>query len=197
VKKAGRTLALAAALGLGACGYHFPGQGRTLPGGATSLQVGKFRNQTGRPGLGEKVRDALEQEVLRRGVFPIERQATGADLVLEGAVERFETRPVAFSPTDQAVRYETFLTVSAQLRDPRSDKVVWRIGSLRRSDSFGSVAETVVAQSSTFQERATIDAGDLAQLSDVQVSESQRSDALERVLENVTRDLYNAMVEDF
>lgn len=197
MRGAGRATAAAALLLLGGCGYHFPGQGRHLPGGATSVHVGRFQNHTGHPGLGESVRDALEQEVLRRGVFRVESRASEAELVLEGAVERFETRPVAFSPTDQAVRYETFLTVSVQLRDPKTDKVVWRLGRLRRSDSFGSVAETVVAQSSTFQERATIDAGDLSSLSDVQVSESQRSDALDRVLENVTRDLYNAMVEDF
>ena len=37
----------------------------------------------------------------------------------------------------------------------------------------------------------------LVQLTDVQLSESQKGEALERVLENMSRDVYNSMVEDF
>src|SRR5690606_29531258 len=105
--------------------------------------------------------------------------------------------PVAFSNTDEALQYETIMTVSAQLRDVRNDAVVWRVAGLRANDSYGAVLGTVVAESSQFQEQSPIGAQQLGQLTDVQLSEGQREEALLRVLENLSRDLYNSMVEDF
>lgn len=182
---------------LGACGYNFPGQGTTLPGGATSVYVGEFFNRTRDAGVEGRVRSALEEEIARRGVFTLAPNASSAQVVLEGAVERLESRPVAFSNTDEALQYETIMTVSAQLRDLGSEKVVWRVAGLRANDSYGAVLGTVVAESSQFQEQSPIGAQELGQLTDVQISESQREEALARVLENVSRDLYNAMVENF
>jgi hypothetical protein len=40
-----------AVLGSSACGYHFPGEGTTLPGGGTSINVTTFTNHTRYRGL--------------------------------------------------------------------------------------------------------------------------------------------------
>jgi hypothetical protein len=188
---------LAAALVVASCGYHFPGQGQVLPGGGSSVYVGEFLNRTRDPGIEARVRSSLEDEIARRGIFKLVPSTDAAAVVLEGSVDRIETRPVAFSNTDEAVQYETIMTVSAQLRDNRNETVVWRLSGLRATDSYGAVFGTVVAESSQFQEQSPIDAQQLGQLTDVQLSESQRDEALVRVLENLSRDLYNAMVEDF
>src|SRR5262245_16131858 len=188
-----RTL-LTVALLVASCGYHFPGQGTKLPGGGNTLHVGEFVNRSREPGLDARVHSALEDEVTRRGIFKLEPGTNGAAVVLEGSIDRLETRPVAFSNSDEAVQYETIMTVSAQLRDTRNDNIVWRVSGLRANDSYGAVFGTVVAESSQFQEQSPINAQQLGQLTDVQLSESQRSEALERVLENFSRDLYNAMV---
>lgn len=189
-------VALAASL-LAACGYNFPGQGRELPGGGTSIYIGEFTNATREAGLDSRVREAIEEEVERRGAFKLTNDSASAHVVMEGSVDRLETRPVAFSNTDEAVQYETIMSISASLRDTRTEKVVWQVASLRANDSYGAVFGTVVAESSQFQEQSPIGAQALGQLTDVQLSESQRDEALVRVLENITRDLYNAMVEDF
>jgi outer membrane lipopolysaccharide assembly protein LptE/RlpB len=188
---------LAAALLTASCGYHFPGQGRTLPGGATSVYVAEFVNRTREPGLDTRVRSSLEDEITRRGVFELVPSRDGAAVSLEGSVDRLDVRPVAFSNSDQALQYETIATVSAQLRDTRNDAIVWSVSGLRANDSYGAVFGTVVAESSQFQEQSPIDAQQLGQLTDVQLTESQRAEALVRLLENLSRDLYNAMVEDF
>jgi outer membrane lipopolysaccharide assembly protein LptE/RlpB len=191
-----RTL-LAAVLLAASCGYHFPGQGRVLPGGGNSLYVGEFVNRSREAGLDARVHSSLEDEVARRGIFKLVPSTDAAAVVLEGSIDRLETRPVAFSNSDEAVQYETIMTISAQLRDPRNERVVWRVSGMRSNDSYGAVFGTVVAESSQFQEQSPIDAQQLGQLTDVQLSESQRDEAMERVLENFSRDLYNAMVEDF
>ena len=191
-----RWLAIGWTLALFGCGYNFPGEATVLPGGGTKLYIETFRNQSRRPGLENAVRDALESEVLRRGNFEVVSDGE-AEVVLDGVIQSLNYRPIAFSNADEALQYETIMTLSASLRDPGSGKIVWRVTNLRESDSFGAVPGTVVAQSSQFQEQSTLNAGNLLQLSDVQLSESQKDEAIQRLLENMSRDVYNAMVEDF
>ncbi|MFM8409875.1 MAG: LPS assembly lipoprotein LptE [Alphaproteobacteria bacterium] len=182
---------------LAACGYHFPGEASSLPGGGRRVVVTRFENRTQTPGVENEVMEAILLEFARRGQFQVVRDQADADLVLEGSVSSLETRPVAFSRNDETLQYETIMTISASLRDPRSNSIVWRISSLRETDSYGAVSQTVVASSSAFLSQSNLNANDLNQLTDVQLSESQRREALERVTENVSRDLYNAIVEDF
>lgn len=197
----GRTIAVAVvallAIGLADCGYNFPGEGRTLPGGATSIYVAKFDNRTRDAGLENFLLESLQAEIARRGQFALQQERSDAQVVLEGTILSLEKRPVAFSNTDEALQYQTFITVSAFLKNTQTGNVLWRISALREGDTFGAVANTVVTDSPDFLTGSTLNPGDLSQLSDVQVSEAQEREALDRVLENTSRDLYNAMVENF
>ena len=184
-------------LGLNHCGYNFPGEGSTLPGGATTIYVAKFDNRTRDAGLENFVLESMQAEVARRGQFVLEPDRSAAQVALEGTILSIEKRPVAFSSADEALGYQTFITVSAQLRDTRNGTVVWRISALREGEAYGAVANTVVTDSPDFLTGSTLNPGDLSQLSDVQLSEAQEREALDRVLENLSRDLYNAMVENF
>lgn len=191
-----RWLAVALPIAVLGCGYNFPGQASHLPGGGTKVHVTTFQNQTRDPGLENSVRQALEDEIIRRGNFDLV-SADEAQVLLEGVIQRLHYRPIAFSNADEALQYETIMVLSASLRDPKKGRIVWRVTNLRESDSFGAVSGTVVAQSSQFQEQSTLNQQNLNQLTDVQLSESQKVDALQRLLQNMSRDIYNAMVEDF
>ncbi len=191
-----RWTAWALLLALAGCGYHFPGQASVLPGGGTRVHVATFTNQTREPGLENAVRNSLEEEILRRGNFELASESD-AEVLLEGVLQGLVYRPIAFSNADEALQYETILILSVSLRDPRRQRIVWRATNLRESDSFGAVPGTVVVQSSQFQEQSTLNQQNLVQLSDVQLSESQKGEAIERLLQNMSRDVYNAMVEDF
>ena len=183
-------------LAMAQCGYHFPGEG-TLPGGATSLHVAKFENRTRDAGLENYLLEAIQTEIARRGQFSIEPDRSAAQLSLEGSILSIEKRPVAFSSSDEALQYQTYVTVSAVLRDTRTNKAVWRISALREGESYGATSSTVVTDSPDFLTGSTLNPQDIQQLSDVQLSESQERDALDRVFQNTSRDLYNAMVENF
>lgn len=195
--RVGRVFAAVLLSALAGCGYHFPGEGNALPGGGRRVLVSRFENRTHSPGVENDVLEGLLLEFSRRGQFQVVRDQAEADLVLEGSITSLETRPVAFSKSDETLQYETIMTISASLRDPRSSAIVWRISSLRETDSYGAVTQTVVASSSAFLSQSNLNANDLNQLTDVQLSESQKREALDRVVENVSRDLYNAIVEDF
>lgn len=183
-------------LAVSACGYHFPGGATVLPGGGSKIAVEHFRNATQTPGLVDGIQAALETEVARRGNFAVVPEGQ-ADVVLEGTILSLDVRPVGFSQSDEALQYETIVTVTARLRDVRTDRIVWQVRNLSENDSYGAVAQTVISQSSQFQEQSALNQSDLEQLSDVQVSESQRQDALSRVYENLSRELYNSMVDNF
>jgi hypothetical protein len=189
-------LVVLSALAVAGCGYHFPGQASSLPGGGTKLHVTTFRNQTREAGLEFDVQEALEDEVARRGSFQIVPKDQ-AEAVLEGVIQSLQLRPIAFSNTDEAVQYETIVTVSAVLKDPRNEMILWRVTNLTENDSYGAVPQTVVVQSSQFQEQSTLNQANLLQLTDVQLSEAQKREALERVVDNISRDVYNSMVENF
>jgi hypothetical protein len=193
-----RTFLLGVAIALAAtgCGYHFPGGTSTLPGGGTRIHVREFANATQEASLVAGVQNAFESEVARRGNFALVSGGS-ADVILTGTIRSLDIRPVGFSQSDEALQYETVVTISARLEDTRTKRTVWRIDNLRQNDSYGAAAQTVVTQSSQFQEQSTLSEANLQQLSDVQVSESQRGSALERVCENLARELYNAMAEDF
>ncbi|MBM4245123.1 MAG: hypothetical protein FJ148_15130 [Deltaproteobacteria bacterium] len=178
------------------CGYRFPGEG-TLPGGATRVHVAKFENRTRDAGIENFLLEAIQTEIVRRGQFSLESERSAAQLTLEGAIVSIEKRPVAFSSSDEALQYQTYVTISAVLRDTGSNKAVWRISALREGESYGATSNTVVTDSPDFLAGSTLNPQDIAQLSDVQLSESQERDALERVFRNTSRDLYNAMVENF
>jgi hypothetical protein len=103
--------------------------------------VGQFVNVRARP-ADARVHASLEDEVARRGIFKLMPSTDAAAVVLEGSIDGLETRPVAFSNSDEAVQYETIMTISAQLRDPRNEKVVWRVSGCDRTtltSSLGTV----------------------------------------------------------
>ena len=187
---------LFSAILLSSCGYNFPGVATALPGGGTKIALEPFANATEEPGLVTGIQEAFSLEVAKRGSFE-QTSAGRADVVLSGVVQSLDVRPVGFSRSDEALQYETIVRISARLTNPKTGQVVWRVDGLQQSDSYGAAATTVIAQSSEFQESSTLNEADLLRLSDVQVAESQQGDALRKVSENLARELYNSMVDNF
>ncbi len=184
------------ALGCGACGYHFPGDAAKLPGGGTRLYLAEVGNRTQDPGIAQALGDAVELEVLQRGRFALVGRDT-ADAVLQATVVALRQQPVGFSSTDEALEYRTVVSIDATLRDASSGRVLWSVRGLQEGESAAAVAGAVVGQSSQFVSTSTLNPQDMAQLTDVQVAESQEAGAVDEALQSLARDLYNAMVEDF
>ena len=182
--------------GGGACGYHFPGDVAVLPGGGTRLHLADVGNRTDDPAVAELLGQAIESEVLQRGRFTIVGTST-ADATLETTVVADRRMPVGFSSTDEALEYRTVVSIDATLRDTATGKARWSAKGLQQGESAAATAGSVVAQSSQFASTSTLNPQDLAQLTDVAVSESQEAGAVGEAVETLARDLYNAMVDDF
>jgi len=181
-------------IGLAACGYGLPGT-RNVPQGARTVRIEPFHNHTRENGLEVRLHRALEDEFRRRGTLRVVGKGEG-DIVLSGDIRRFTSIPVAFSATDEAVQYQGVIQVGMRLVERQSGRVLHETKVLQETQDFGAVGGVVVATSPHFQ-RGTMDARDLASLSNVQIGEARRHDGLRDLIDILARDIYLQAMEGF
>ncbi len=118
------TLCVAVLLG-GCAGYQVgPTGGQTA--GEKSVQIVPFANRTPEARLADAVTAALRKEVQRDGTFRLVTHDPG-DIVVSGALVRYERREISLVPGDVATAqdYNVSLTAQVTARDRRSDKVIF------------------------------------------------------------------------
>jgi outer membrane lipopolysaccharide assembly protein LptE/RlpB len=176
------------------CGYRFAGTGPNVPATARTINIPLFDNHTREKGIDVEFQRALEEEFRRRGLLTVVRDSNG-DLTLSGSILRFVTTPVAYSATGEAIEYQGYLGVSLKLTD-RSGHVLYNNDDLSETLDFGSVTGIVVTASPHFQE-GTIDARDLVNMTNVQISEVRRQTSLQELVSQMASDVYLQAVEAF
>ncbi len=186
----GATLALVAG-----CGYRFAGGGRSFAPELRTIGVRTLANETRELGVGKRLAMAIEREFTRRGPLKIAKPDEG-DLVLTGIVKTAEDRPVAFNRDDEVLVYQTVLALDLDLRRRDTGTLVWKVRGLRVADDYETVASVIVTTSSDFR-KSTLNPEDLGGFTDVQLAETRRRETLERMIENLARDVYDQIMEDF
>lgn len=193
-----RCITLLLCLLLTGCGYHFAGEQVRLPPDVRSVSVGKIQNLSREQGLEKSLAFAIEREVYIRRHFIMEEDPGGGDAVLSGAIRDVRVRPVAFDTNDQAIEFEIAVVLDLTLTRHSDGHVLWHVRGLREIDEYAASSQAVVTRSSQFQQ-AMLNASDVQnpELSNIQLAETERQDALLRLLKQAARDVYNQMVEDF
>jgi hypothetical protein len=180
---------------LAGCGYYLAGSGSAVPPGATSMSIAGFGNHSREPGLEVALRRAIEEEFRSRGPLSVKPDPEG-DLVISGTIRRFQTTPVAFTGVGEAVQFQGILQIAFKLVQRSTGKVIYENKLLQESLDFASTSNVAVTTSPHFQ-RKTINARDLAQMTNVQLSESQRRATLGDLLDLIARDVYVQSMEGF
>jgi outer membrane lipopolysaccharide assembly protein LptE/RlpB len=190
------SLALVAYIaGLPACGYRLANSGTGVPESADTIAIDLFGNQTREPGLEVDLQRAIEEEFRRRGTLRVTREPD-ADLVMRGTVRQLQNAPVAFTGADEAVTFQSRMTVSVRLIEPTTGQVLVKASSIQERTDFGAVAGVVVASSPRFQQEPR-NAKDLAHMTNVILTEGQRADARERLVEQIAKEVYILTMEGF
>jgi hypothetical protein len=113
-------------LGTAACGYSLAGRGSYLPAHIRTIGIPVFVNRTPVFNVEQVLTERVRQEFNSRGKYKVIPSATNADAVLTGEISRIETVPTAFTQEQQVSRYAFRLITRLELRDVKSNKVVWQ-----------------------------------------------------------------------
>lgn len=188
-------LAIAAALACG-CGYNFAAAGSGLPPGAQTIYVDRFSNHSRITGVNDEFGRYLKDEIASHKRLTVVDDPARADLSLSGEILSAEEHPTTFNSVDEPTQYQMLLAVSADLRDNRTSKIVWRARRLGGGGFYAVVPQTVVTTSPQFLQQ-NLRQRDINRLPDVQLAATQRETARDDSLNSLARTLYADMSEGF
>ncbi len=147
---------------LGACGYALEGRGIAVDPSIKKVGVPLFKDQTGKPGLDQKITDKVVEELLRRGRFDVVQSATGVDAVVDGTLLSYQTQPIGFSRSDgtrsEASRYVALLTARVRYAKPDATQPIWEAEAFTARDEYdiGDDAENYFDREEQAQDRMAV-----------------------------------------
>jgi hypothetical protein len=166
-----------------------------MPSDVHTISLGPLQNATREIGIEKQLLEALEDEVTGRGRLTVVPQGQG-DVALAGKIRDYLNRPVSFNAQDEVLQYQASVAVDLELRRTDNGKLLWKSQGQREVQDYSAVPGVVVTSSSRFQSN-TLNTQNVNQFTDIALSESQRRQANEALVETLARDIYNRMMEDF
>ncbi len=134
----GRWLWFAGPLTIFSCGpYSFNPGG----GGAKSIAIPLFENQTTQFGVREALTDSVSFRFLRDNTLKIAPAGT-ADLLLSGTIVRYERLPHTFDANQQVKQYVVNIWAKASVTNQKEKKSVWEAEELLGFGIYDALSET-------------------------------------------------------
>jgi hypothetical protein len=119
-----------------------------------------------------------------------------ADLELTGEILTITPLPSSFNSILEPTIYNQSMTVAAQLKDLRTNKVIWAASSLGNLQHDPVVAQAVVPTLPTFVQ-GNLRGSDVGKMTDMQVASTQGALGQDAMMQNVAKNLYASMAEGF
>jgi len=117
--------AAVAATFVAGCGYSLAGRGSFLPPEIKSIGIPPFINRTAIFNLETQLTQKVRTEFIGRGRYQILPEASGVDAVLTGEVSNISVQPASFTPQQLASRYIITMSARVELRDTKTNTVLW------------------------------------------------------------------------
>ena len=179
-----------------ACGYQWVGQSSLLPKDAQTVYVEPFINRSRDIGTEKELTSALRGEFYRRGQLRVVDLAEQADIILSGVVRSLENSVASVNRRDEVLQYESILVLDATLRRREPNEILWRGQGMRLAEVHGGSRAAVVTTSSEFRS-ATLNSSDVRSMTDIQLTESERRDVRNRLMERFAKELHQRIMEMF
>lgn len=193
-----RTLSLLIALNIiASCGYQFQGAGTILPEDVRNIKIERVENNTTYPGVDVKFTEALKSQFERYGVVHVVEDENAADAILTTKVVSINNTALnVTSQTDISIAQEMQMVVSSTLKR-RTGQTLWKAPRLLLSEPFADTGSSVVTTSSGFAQGG-ISGQTLSGIGNSQVSRGQEIQAIDRLIEEGTRQIYlDSVSENF
>lgn len=108
------------------CGYHFPGQGGSLPGSVRTLFVPLFINQTAEPQLENDLTNRVSERLARHKQVTVVEQSEAADAQLQGTIGQYSSRALAYDSNDDISEYRATMVLNVKLLSLADDQLLWQ-----------------------------------------------------------------------
>ena len=181
---------------LAGCGYHFGAEGSGLPPQAKTIYVEKFTNRSRYTGLDDQFDRYLKDQIAQHKRLQLVDDPHEADLVLSGEFFYHTTLVAATNAVSEPIDYTQTLNANAQLTDQHTKQVIWRSTGLSATDTYATVAGSVVTTSPEFLQQ-NMRAQDIANLPDLQLAKSQSDFSQGQILQSLAQNVYVSMSEGF
>lgn len=178
------------------CGYRFVGESSLLPKDAKTIYVEPFINRGRDVGLEKELTTALRAEFYRRGPLKVVDRPEQADVILNGVIRSLENTVSSVNRHDEVLQYQGALTLDVTLRRREPDEILWRGQGLRLTEVYGGSRAAVVTTASEFR-TGTLNASDVRQMTDIQLTEAERRSARTRLMERFAEELRQRVMEMF
>ena len=181
---------------LAGCGYQFLGDSSLLPKDAKTIYVEPFVNRGREVGIEKELTSALRGEFYRRGQLKIVDRLEQADVIVSGVVRSLDNTVASVNREDEVLQYESVLNLDVTLRRREPDEILWRGQGIRLSDVYGGSRAAVVTTSSQFR-ASTLNSSDVRRMTDVQLTEFERKEMRDRLMERFAKELHQRIIEMF
>ena len=178
------------------CGYQFSSRGAEFHKDVKTVFVETFANRSRDMGFESEIASALKSELRQRGELRVVDRLEQADAILSGVVRSFDSRILTVNREDEVLQFEMVLVIDMSLRRRVPDELLWRTQGARLSEIYSDSRGAVVLSSSDFKTR-TLNPGDVRQFTDIQLTETLKQEARERVAEKFARELHQRLMEMF
>jgi len=178
------------------CGYRFAGESSLLPKDAQTIFVEPFVNRSRDVGMDKELATALRSEFYRRGPLRLVDQSDLADVIVSGVIRPLETNVTSVNGSDETLQYSTAMILDVTLRRREPNTVLWHADGLRFAELYAGSRAAVLTTSSDFHTR-TFNSADVGRLTDLQLTESDRSYTRNLLMERFAQDLYQRIMEIF
>jgi outer membrane lipopolysaccharide assembly protein LptE/RlpB len=181
---------------LAGCGYQFVGNSSLLPKDAKTIYIESFVNRSRDVGTEKELTSALRGEFYRRGQLKVVDRLDDADVIVSGVVRSWDNTVASVNRKDEVLQYESALNLDVTLRRREPDEILWRGQGIRLSDVHGGSRAAVVTTSSDFR-AGTLNASDVRRMTDVQLTEFERKEMRDRLMERFAKELHQRIMEMF
>ena len=189
-------VATCALVGVSACGYQFSGESSVLFKNVRTIYVEPFVNRSREVGIDQEMTSALRSEFYRRSHVRLADRADQADVILSGVIRSLESHVASVNRQDEVLQYESVLTLDVILRRREPDQILYRGEATKLTQLYGGSRAAVVTTSSEFQ-TGTLNAADVRNLTDIQLTETQKAYARDQLLARFAQELHQKLMEIF
>ena len=137
------------------CGYALAGRGSFLPDYIRTIGIPIFLNRTTVFNLETLLTEKVRAEFIGRGKYRTLPESTGVDALLTGEVANVAIVPSSFNTQQLATRYSIIMTARIELKDMKTNKVLWENAGVTFREEYDATGGTSVLDPAAFFQQDT------------------------------------------